>query len=264
MKKKPFHQFFRVANYRRSLPIRVVAGAAEGFLRLYNNVNYDAVANGERRILSLLGTRDITCIFDVGASVGEWLQLARECCPTSTIHAFEIVPPSLEKLRLATASDGKAIINGVGLADESRQLEIHYCSEDPELSSAIAWGPASSTIVCQMTTGDAYCAERGVTHIDLLKLDVEGLELPALRGFRQMLSTGCIACVQFEYGLVNIVPKFLLKDLYECLAAFGYVIGKVFPTYIDFRPYELTDETFEGPNYLAVRKDLTTLIQLLA
>jgi hypothetical protein len=115
-----------------------------------------------------------------------------------------------------------------------------------------------------VTTGDEYCAGRGIAHIDFLKLDVEGLELPALRGFEGMLADGRIDVIQFEYGFINLLPKFLLKDLHEFLNARGYAAGKVFPNYVDFREYRLTDEDFMGPNYLAVRRDRSDLIALLA
>jgi hypothetical protein len=39
-------------------------------------------------------------------------------------------------------------------------------------------------------------------------------------------------------------------------------VGKVYPTYVDFRSYRLTDEDFRGPNYLAVRRERNDLIGL--
>lgn len=266
MKRKRAHLLFRIAKYRRWLPVRALARGSEGFLRLYNNVNYDSRANGEERILELLGRRAITCIFDAGASVGEWLELARRSCPDATIHAFEIVPSTFEALRLRVGADARSVLNQMGLADAPGTVDVFYCPDDPELSSIFPYptGKASLPVRCAVTTGDQYCAERGIAHIDFLKLDVEGLELPALRGFEGMLAEGRIDVVQFEYGFINLLPKFLLKDLHEFLSARGYTVGKVFPNYVDFRAYRLTDEDFMGPNYLAVRRDRSDLIALLA
>ena len=42
------------------------------------------------------------------------------------------------------------------------------------------------------------------------------------------------------------------------------VVGKIFPSYVDFREYELKDEDFQGPNYLAVRAARADLIALLS
>jgi len=57
--------------------------------------------------------------------------------------------------------------------------------------------------------------------------------------------------VQFEYGRVNILTHFLLRDFYELFARFGYVVGKIYPDHVDFRSYDLGDEDFLGPNYFA-------------
>ncbi len=266
MKRKPAHLLFQIARYRRWLPVRLLARGSEGFLRLYNNVNYDAAANGERRILELLGHQKIKQVFDVGANVGEWLQLARRYCPSATIHAFEIVPLTFEKLQRQIGTAPGLFLNPFGLAEKRGTVEVLYCPDDSELSSIFAYptGKQSLPVWCDVTTGDEYCTERGIAHVDFLKLDVEGLELPALRGFEGMLANGDIDVIQFEYGFINIVPKFLLKDLCEFLAAHGYVAGKIFPGYVDFRPYELKDEDFMGPNYLAVRRYRSDLIALLS
>ena len=116
-----------------------------------------------------------------------------------------------------------------------------------------------------MSTGDRYCEERGIETIDLLKIDVEGFEDRVLRGFSRMLGAGKVTAVQFEYGLANINTRFLLKDFHELLEGMGFVVGKVFPKYVDFRPYEIaTDEDFKGPNFLAVHSRHATLIDVLA
>jgi FkbM family methyltransferase len=257
---------FRIADYRRSFPIRMFARGCEGFLRCYNNVNYDFNSNGEARVLRLLGTRSIGCIFDVGANVGDWLLLARRWCPSAHIHAFEIVPDTFSTLQRRSSSSPAVTLNPIGLAEQPGRVEVIHCLDDSGLSSVIPWphGKQSTTLSCQVVTGDDYCADHHIDHIDLLKLDIEGAELPVLRGFRRMLCAGAINVIQFEYGYVNILPKFLLKDLVEFLTAHGYVVGKMFPTYVDFRPYDLKDEDFMGPNYCAVRQSRQDLIALLA
>jgi FkbM family methyltransferase len=256
---------FRIANYRRSYPIRVLARGCEGFLRCYNNVNYDFNSNGEVRLLRLLGSRSIDCVFDVGANVGDWLSLARQWCPKAHIHAFEIVPDTFAKLQSRSASSPAITLNPIGLAERPGRIDVVHCPDDAGLSSVISWphGKPTITLSCEVTSGDDYCAAHRIDHIDLLKLDIEGAELLALRGFTRMLGAGAIDVIQFEYGYVNIPPKFLLKDLVEFLTAHGYVVGKMFPTYVDFKPYDLKDEDFQGPNYCAVRQGRPDLIALL-
>jgi FkbM family methyltransferase len=235
----------------------LLARASETFLRLYHNVNYDSDANGERRVLDRLGPGQLACVFDVGANIGDWVQLARRASPAAAIHAFEIVPSTFESLRRRVGSDLRTTLNPVGLSDTSGTIDVFHCPDDPGLSSIFPYptGKAVVSVRGETVTGDAYCAERGITHIDFLKIDVEGHELSVLRGFDRLLANGQVDVVQFEYGYVNILPKSLLKDLYEFLENRGYAVGKIFPTYVDFRHYDLHDEDFLGPNYLAVHRD---------
>ena len=79
-----------------------------------------------------------------------------------------------------------------------------------------------------------------------------------------MLSRDGIDVIQFEYSRLNIVRKFLLKDFYELLGESRYAIGKLFPNHVAFKPYDLLDETFMGPNFVAVRRGRLDLIERLS
>jgi hypothetical protein len=85
-----------------------------------------------------------------------------------------------------------------------------------------------------------------------------------IKGFSDLLRQGRINVIQFDYGLVNILNSMLLRMYYEHLGALGFVIGKIYPTYVDFRDYDLGDEDFRGPNYMAVLRDRADLIHLLS
>jgi hypothetical protein len=111
----------------------------------------------------------------------------------------------------------------------------------------------SVSIVGRTRRGDDYAREAGIERIDFLKIDVEGMEERVLRGFSGMFDRQAIDVVQFEYGRVNILNRFLLRDAYEFFTACGFVVGKIYPSYVDFRDYALGDEDFLGPNFLACR-----------
>jgi FkbM family methyltransferase len=53
----------------------------------------------------------------------------------------------------------------------------------------------------QVTTVDAFCADRGIDRVDFLKLDIEGSELPALRGAQRMMSKGALPVIMVETTL---------------------------------------------------------------
>jgi hypothetical protein len=108
--------------------------------------------------------------------------------------------------------------------------------------------------ICPAKRGDEYAKDQGIERIDLLKIDVEGAEHLVLEGLDALLASGNIDVIQFEYGMVNIITHFLLRDFYQFFESQGYLVSKLFPDHVDFRNYELEDEKFRGPNYVAVRK----------
>jgi hypothetical protein len=59
---------------------------------------------------------------------------------------------------------------------------------------------------------DDYCAQRGVDHIDLLKIDVEGFELNVLRGASRLLEGQRINAIQFEFNEMNVIGRTFLED----------------------------------------------------
>jgi Methyltransferase FkbM domain len=108
-------------------------------------------------------------------------------------------------------------------------------------------------VECPVMRGDDFLTREGIRQVDFLKLDVEGAEHLALQGLEAALRQQRIRLVQFEYGRVNVLTHFLLRDFYQLFSQYGYAVGKIYPDYVDFRDYDLIDEDFLGPNYLACR-----------
>jgi len=99
--------------------------------------------------------------------------------------------------------------------------------------------------------------------ISLLKIDVEGLDLSVLRGFSNAISEGRVGFVQFEFTLWAAITNTQLKDFYDLLGPAGYSIGKIYPTYIDWRPYKPEQEIYVRANFAAVHKSRPDLIERL-
>lgn len=255
-----------MARRRRNPLIRKVAGVCRRYLGWYGNLSYDLLTNGESFVLETLARFNPRVIFDVGANVGDWSIEAKTRCPTATIHAFEISPPTYETLTASTCNLPDVHCRNVGLSDAATQIRIRHYDSLPTLTTSTDYPHpfAFTELTAQVITGDDYAAEHQIEQIDLLKIDVEGMEESVLRGFNRMLSRGAIDLVQFEYGRVNIVNRYLLRDFYTFFREHGYVVGKVFPNYVDFRDYDLSDEDFMGPNYLACRENKVEYLQALS
>jgi FkbM family methyltransferase len=255
-----------LCNNRRNPIIRILDRVALRLHKGFENFNYDQRTNGELRVLHKIAPTQPTCVFDVGANHGDWAKLAYTMFPAATIHCFEIAPPTFQKLTSAIGGLDRIRANNFGLSDQSEECELQYDPQQDGLTSGVEIVGQSdfSRMAAQVTTGDEYVLAQRITTIDFLKIDVEGMENKVLRGFEQSLDRKAIKTIQFEYGLVNIASHFLLRDFYEFLKKYGFIIGKIYPTYVDFRDYGFQDEDFIGPNYLAVLKKESSIIKSLS
>jgi FkbM family methyltransferase len=225
---------------------------------------YDWHYNGENWLLNRLARFRPSVAFDVGANVGDWLMLARNALPDSQLHAFEIVESTYAVLHDRFAGNAGVVLNNFGLSDRSGTITMHLFNGTNELTSHVAYPHGDyRDVICPVRRGDEYMQDRGIERIDFLKIDVEGAEHLVLHGFGAVLAEQ-IDVIQFEYGKVNIITHFLLRDFYEFLEARGYVVGKLFPDFVDFRAYALEDEDFSGPNYVAVRKTRSDIVDALS
>ena len=231
--------------------------------QVHTNFNYDHETNGERWLLEKLTRNNVLrTAFDVGANQGDWTGLLLRLNPSARVHCFEISPPTFEKLRTRVGAVPNVTLNPVGLSDGPGEVNLAYSSDADGLSSIVEIVcPANSqSIKAQVTTGQLYCSQHRVTQIDMLKIDVEGAEHLVLKGFGDLLRPNLISVVQFEYGMVNIASRFLLRDFYELFTGRGYRVGKLYPDFVRFRPYRFEDEDFRGPNFVAASPAIATLL----
>jgi FkbM family methyltransferase len=252
-----------LARRRRNVLVRKVAGLCQRYLGWYSNLNYDLLTNGESFVLQQLGTFKPRVLFDVGANIGDWSLEAKKHCPNADVHAFEIAAPTFETLVANTSGLSGMHSRMAGLSDVEGAIRIRYYAALPALTTSADYPHplAFTELEGKVITGDSYATQNGIGHIDLLKIDVEGMEEKVLTGFGEMFARRAIDLVQFEYGRVSIVTRFLLRDFHAFFRERGYVVGKIFPNYVDFRDYELADEDFLGPNYLACLKDRTDYLR---
>lgn len=256
---------------RRSRLAPRVDAALVRLHQLYENLNYDMWSNGELRVLERFAeVGDVSTIFDVGAHVGGWTKMAARQLPSGAIHSFEIVPETYRELARNLSGVSNAHLHDVGLSNHSGDASVNYVPGGSGISTMVDgaiesfFGIQTQRLTARLAVGDEFCAEHGISQIDLLKVDVEGAEYDVLMGFQEMLNSGAISAVQFEYGYVNIITKRLLRDFHLLLEGADMVVGKIYPNYVEFREYRVQHEDFLGPNFLAVHRSQERLIRALS
>ena len=71
--------------------------------------------------------------------------------------------------------------------------------------------------IVQVTTVDALAEKHSLRHIAFLKLDLEGHELEALKGAKELLERKAIDAIAFEFGGCNIDSRTYIKDFWSLL-----------------------------------------------
>jgi len=129
-------------------------------------------------------------VFDVGANVGAYtLLFARWAGPDGRVVAFEPAPASAAGLRRHMKLNGLA--RGVDVIECAVSDTVGSASFDSDgASGANALTSANGgrgVITVETTTIDAFCASRNLRP-DVIKIDVEGVELDVLKGARATLA----------------------------------------------------------------------------
>jgi FkbM family methyltransferase len=194
--------------------------------------------------------------------------MARKFFPKATFHSFEIVPATFQMLLEITKSDPRIIPQNVGLSDQIGKISISYSS----LDSTTATGQKidemryhedwyDQSIECEVTTGREYLSQSKLGPVYLLKIDVEGMDFKVLKGFGDALNG--VKAIQFEYGVFNISSSDLLVDFCALLNSHDFIVGQIYPKFVDFFDYHFSREDFKGHNYIAVKRDDHSLIAKL-
>ena len=172
-------------------------------------------------ISRLLPDRGI--LFDVGANIGLITFSVAAIRPEVSIHAFEPDPSNAERWRrnhklnpdARAALEPTALGASAGAVSMVRGHEAGWTHVGPAVGSA--------TPMAEMTTLDSYVDERGISTVDVLKLDVEGYELFALRGGQELLDRHRIGAIVCELN-DPLLARYGVKraDVISFLAGYGY------------------------------------------
>lgn len=167
---------------------------------------------------------------DVGAHVGQYSILgSSRVGPNGEVHAFEPDPDTFRRLtrnillnrstNVRTNQLALADTEGDGLLYLSSVANVGGNSLQPFEGKS---GAAGSTSV-SITTLDRYVDAQRLSRIDLLKLDVEGAELLALRGGEHALST-CRPLILVEFSAFSMAFGYSVDELEHYLVSLGYML----------------------------------------
>lgn len=196
------------------------ADMSDGFLRLIvidGEYDHDFFRIADQ-LLSAGGE-----FLDVGANFGLLsFGLAPKHAGHVRFHLFEPIPRLLKSIERSRALYPRmdAVVNAAAVADYDGETAFDIAEEQTGRSHIDPAGALKTPAVKL----DTYLAERGIETVALLKLDVEGYELAALRGAAAALERRAISAVYFEYFEKYLVRVASPQALIDYLDAAGYEV----------------------------------------
>jgi FkbM family methyltransferase len=165
-------------------------------------------------------------MFDLGASIGYYsIVIAAELRGDCRVYAFEPNPPTMQRLRKNLEHNAA---RGVFLCEEGlSDVPGHASIVDVPVDSGSSYLERGEGI--PVTTLDLFCSRHGIERLDLIKIDIEGAELRALRG-------GYATLKRFRPAiLIELNPDALdrdrssVRDVVVLLEDLGYKLWTVRP-----------------------------------
>lgn len=175
----------------------------------------------ERRLLSELIAPGMT-VLDIGANIGIYTEFLAELVGTSgRVVAFEPEQRNLERLRVATRKYKQVEVVHAAVSDHSGTLTLYVADDLNVDHRSYAPGETRRSVEVAAIALDDFVAERD--RVDVIKMDIQGAELSALRGARHLLASDRAPVILLEYWPYGLRgagenPQALLAEL----ASFGY------------------------------------------
>jgi FkbM family methyltransferase len=112
-------------------------------------------------------------------------------------HLFEPNPELVESIRRSRSlyPQMRCRTNQVGVSDKDGIA----CFSIDRTQSGMSHLDEAGEVQIPTTTIDRYLSDNGIARVDLMKVDIEGYELLALRGAEQSLKARRVRSVYFEY-----------------------------------------------------------------
>lgn len=204
-------------------------------------------------------------ILDVGAHHGHSTIEYLDAFPSARVFAFEPDEANnRQAVELLRPYGDRVRLSRLGLAEHAGKASLHINSHDGThsllpIGDMSYWHGQASEIEqvdIETTTLDSLAASEGWDRIDILKMDIQGAELAALRGGAGLLVVGAIdlLCLEVEFEhLYEGQPLFW--DIAAYLNSLGYRLYRVYDWQYGLkRSNELcwADAIFISPRLLSV------------
>jgi FkbM family methyltransferase len=190
----------------------------------------------------LLGLPTISIVVELGARDCSETRAFSERLPQAAIYAFECNPATLPECRAVTRSLPNVTLIEAAATNLEGRISFYATDPDATLTSWANGNPGASSLLrasgkypvehyvqseveVSATTLGTFCSDRDIDHIDLLWMDIQGSELMALAGAREVLPA--ISLIHTEVAFVEIYSgQPLFSELHLFLRRAGFRLAR--------------------------------------
>ena len=206
-------------------------------------------------------------VVDVGANIGQTLETFLSWWPSARCLSLEPLPDAFQKLQtLASKTGANAEVMNVGLSDKPGSLILHASKAQSTASSFLKWNGANETNIAhrglrktpssfelgdddrfdvdvRVETLDSIFSSQSPSQslslhaesgLDILKMDVQGWELPVLLGARELLKKTKVVLTEWNFDDVYGTPP-PLHELDKILSDAGFRLWDIAHIYKDLK-----------------------------
>lgn len=174
--------------------------------------------------------------FDVGANVGQYTLLGSGLVGNAgAVHSFEPAPPIFQWLcdNVGVNSLKNVQLNQCALGASSEPLTLHLAKPENFGATSVCkqYHSSGQTFDVSCTRIDDYMVAKGISRVDVMKIDVEGAEMAVLEGGEKLFGSPHPPTLIIEYE-ESSQKRFgrSCEDITKFLRAFGYSLERITDT----------------------------------
>lgn len=183
---------------------------------------------------------DFKTIIDGGANLGQFSRACANGFPNARVIAFEPLPEVSEQLKVNLSDHANHEVQNCALGNEDGEIEFNQtddtqCSSVLSVSESADWMPNSiNTRILKVPLQklDTIFSDAELASPVLLKLDLQGYELEAIKGAVDLLAK--VDCILLEAVFDEVyVGEPSLNEIWRHLNQQGFVISGILNTMTD-------------------------------